>query len=111
VYDKPKVKPIDFAGALPDEFAFSIASILCEHYPHQDNFLPIYWPPLETRNEHTAILANDYYAYSAGGNIINNVMKENYNRLVSIAYYNMKLTSYPFKHKDKRTYLTERNKF
>lgn len=80
IYENPLCPVTEFAGALPDEFAFSMAMIKEKLYPHQDEFYPIYWQP---RDKHKPIdvVADNYYGLSIGGSVTHSVITEQYNRL------------------------------
>lgn len=78
VFDNPKVNTViyakgkkisdSFAGDIPDELAFDIASAVLEHYPHQVNFVPIYWFATDGKKNDSEIMKN-YFGYSIGGSI------------------------------------------
>ena len=84
VYENPKAKPVTFAGAIPDEVAFSLASILCNHYPHKDNYIPVFWQVKEKRNIYDRI-HQDYYMLSIGGKVLDDGTIHEYDRL-ALAY-------------------------
>lgn len=86
VYDNPLTRPTSIGGALPDEYAFNIASSIMGIHPHDDQFYPIYWefkravmrkPPVDQFE----IMAK-YWAYSVGGNETTLDQKNLYNRWI-----------------------------
>jgi len=79
IFDNPKVSTViyskgkkiadSFAGDVPDELAFDIASCVLKKYPHKDNFVPIYWFATEPKMDMNSIL-NKYFGFSIGGSAI-----------------------------------------
>ncbi len=81
VYQNPIVSPVTFAGAIPDEVAYSIASILLNHYPHKDNYLPVYWQPREKKKTAYDRIHEQYYLMSIGGKMLTDSTVHEYDRL------------------------------
>lgn len=106
IYDNPKVEAKKFANGLPDEFAFSIASMLLEVYPHKDNYLPGYWYPAEQAHYKPGQLFALFDFMSMGGNRLPQFIVEQYDNLVK--YYAQKKGLNIYKFKNKASYLIER---
>lgn len=106
IYDHPKVEAKKFANGLPDEFAFSIASMILEIYPHKDNYLPGYWYPAEQAHYKSGQLFQLFDFMSMGGNRLPQFVIEQYDNLVK--YYAQKNGLNVYKFKNKASYLTER---
>lgn len=66
LYDNPPTKPTEFAGDIPDEYAFTIAIALLEHYPHKEFFLPLFWQNAERFRTLTNVIEN-FKGLSVGG--------------------------------------------
>lgn len=103
VYDNPLTRSIKIGEALPDEYAFNIAtSILGYQF---DAWSPIYWEykrqvmnkPIESE----FVLFNNYYAFSVGGNVTVDWQKSIYNRHISGSMGNLGLSHLVFKLNDK----------
>lgn len=95
VFENPIVSPVTFAGAIPDEVAYSIASILCNHYPHQDNYLPVYWQPREKKKTAYSRIHEQYYLLSIGGKMLTDSTVHEYDRLAR-AYASKENIANPF---------------
>lgn len=109
IYDKPKITPVKFANGYADEFAFSIACMLKETYPHKDNFIPAFWYPAERKEYKPSYLNKNYLMISMGGNRQQNSSIAIYNNLVKHYVLKSGLNNiYLFK--NKFTYLPERSK-
>lgn len=113
VYTKPKVKPKEFAGAYPDEYAFAVAMSILKFYPSIDNYVPSFWYPREKKDLLLHQIAELYLTLSIGGAYVDESSKKQYNAVVKRAFNELGLKSQPFQitnFTDKRTYLTERTK-
>jgi hypothetical protein len=113
VYTKPKVKPKEFAGAYPDEYAYAVAMSILQFYPSIDNYVPTFWYPREKKDLHLHQIAELYLTLSIGGAYVDESSKKQYNAVVKRAFNELGLQSIPFQitnFTDKRTYLTERTK-
>lgn len=109
IYDKPKITPVKFANGYADEFAFSIACMLKEMYPHKDNFLPGFWYPAERKEYKPGYLNANYLYVSMGGNRQQSHIVAMYNNLVKHYVLKSGLNNiYLFK--NKYNYLPERSK-
>lgn len=108
-YDHLLVKSFVFGGAIPDELPFGIAMIQNEIYPHQENFLPVYWEVTEKRQMHTnpGELYKEFYAYSTGGSFHSKSMKIFYNNLAKY-FFNKAGLQNPYQLMNKRDYIPER---
>lgn len=106
IYDNLKVKAKIFAGALPDELPFTIASAQLEVYPHKDDFIPSYWTKLGG-HKHVYQLSNEYFLISMAGTNSASSSIEIYNVLTSAAYQKLGLQQ-PYKWKNKKSFLRER---
>lgn len=111
VFEKPLTVTVSFnGGGVADEYAFNVASGVCELYPHKDNWTPIYWAwehdkyRLKRRQ-----IISDYYAYSLGGNRNKPEQAKFFNDL---SKYFSKLTglTYPMEAKNKREHIQTRVK-
>lgn len=108
IFSNPKVKPVEFAGSVPDELAFNIAGALLKHYPHQVGYRPVFWQHINPRRiVGIPEVMETYYSYSMGGNRALEVMKRNYNLLAEHCFRKINLL-YPWKFMDKRRYLPQR---
>ena len=106
VYDNLKVAATVFAGSIPDELPFAIASAQLAIYPHKDNFTPSYW----ANAMGNTILYNIYknhFTMSMAGNMANDTQRGNYNILTTAAYQKLGLQQ-PYQWKNKRSFLSER---
>lgn len=109
-WDGPLVSPRAFAGTMPDEFAFSVAGILQDSYPHKDFWRPSFWAYVNSRNGYPDTeIWNNYYLYSAGGKVATARMRTFYNNRVRSVYKQMGL-QHPFELRDKSKYIPERQK-
>lgn len=101
----------EFAGGVPDELPLSIAMALTSTYPHQQNWIPVYWEHLEKKRlyEDSESINNQHYAFSCGGKVTPPAVKEFYNMLASVAFQNAKL-QYPYFIINKKDFLPERKK-
>lgn len=107
VWEQPLIEPKSFAGSVPDEFAFSVASIMCGVYPHQSPWLPSYWTRENPRVVIGAEELKSFFTYSIGGNVTTARQKEFYNRKARICFQKMDL-QHPYQVKDKIMFLEER---
>jgi hypothetical protein len=82
IYEKPLVEVVKFGNDLPDEFAFSIASIITNTYPHKDNWRMLYWKRLNGVKKLEDI-TNNYFGYSFGGHSIDEWTRSHYNILAT----------------------------
>ena len=106
IFDKPKVHHVVFAGSIPDELAYEIAFMVEKMYPHQDNYLPAYWPlfggPIKQYFE-----LKEYGFYNMAGNLPDDYMIKNYNNLVRW-HFNKAGLSNPYLFIPKAKFLPER---
>jgi hypothetical protein len=112
IYENPKVKTLEFGGSqMADELAFMIASSITGMFPHQDKWQPIFWHHKQPGKKNLAPyqLAQDFWAYSMGGNGHPTNIIANYNSLVN-HYCNILGFSNSYLWKDKKTYLNTRVK-
>ena len=70
VYDTRPLAWTVFDGGVPDEYAFDIASCLLGHYPHEDNYISIYWHGMDGRKDWNKDVVRNYIGFSLGGNFI-----------------------------------------
>jgi hypothetical protein len=70
VYDTRPVPWAVFDGAVPDEYAFDIATCITSQYPHQDHYIPIYWHGMDGRRDWNKEIVKNYIGFSLGGNFI-----------------------------------------
>jgi hypothetical protein len=107
-FDHPKVKTVTFNGDMPDEFAFAIAMLKHNLYPHQCPYIPLYWyltdKQLGTSLEY---VISNYHGYSIGGNATPDSVQRNYNRMAA-AYFQRLGLQYPYKVRPKRAFMVER---
>jgi hypothetical protein len=118
VFDNPLVSTViqrngkkiadNFGGDLPDELAFNISSAVLKHYPHKENFVPVFWFATEPKTEATALM-NKYYGYSIGGNSMPSPVLQRY---LQLCRFYAKSLGLPFHYNvnPKRSWLPERKK-
>lgn len=70
VYDTRPVAWTVFDGAVPDEYAYDIASCITGHYPHRDQYIAIYWHGMDGRLDWNKEVIKNYIGFSLGGNYI-----------------------------------------
>lgn len=75
IYDAPPVKATQFDSGLSDEFAFSTAMMLLQHYPHQDHYIRIYWSYAEKEHDWYTHVTKNFLAFSLGGNMLRDRIK------------------------------------
>jgi hypothetical protein len=109
IYEKPLIKVVNFGNDLPDEFAFSIASITTETYPHLDNWRVLYWRRLNGIKKLEDI-TNNYFGYSFGGNSLDEWTRTHYSILATA---NARIVGIPDIHiaQSKRRFAEGREKF
>jgi hypothetical protein len=110
VYKDNKIKSAKrFANAtMADELAFQAAAIVTGIYPHKQNWLPNFWFDRDQRNSRKyPYELTDYITYSIGGNIVPQVVKNNYNILAKSYFAKLGLSN-PYQVEDKRNFLPER---
>lgn len=113
IFDNPKPGTKEFAGsAMPDELAFILASLMTGILPHQENWLPIYWYFRAKNHRHLQPyqLSDLYHGYSIGGNITPEYAKAHYNNLASHYAVQMGIDK-PYKVRDKRSFISNRQKY
>lgn len=82
VFVNPKIKPtVDFAGDMPDELAYNIASNLCGFEPRQPIDVFLYWYFMDSRTIPWSEVVEKYYGYSIGGNNIQQSTITRYSQL------------------------------
>lgn len=108
IYDNPKITFFKVGEVMPDELALNISGALLKHYPHQDNYCPVYWYfiHLNKWNDKKAMY-NNYYAMSVGGNSLPEYVRFFYDRLVAACFSKIGI-KHPFKIQNKRSWLPER---
>ena len=82
IYDKPLIEVKPFSNDLPDEFAFSIASITTDTYPHLDNWRVLFWKRYNGAKKLEDI-TNNYFGYSFGGHSIDEWTRTHYSILAT----------------------------
>lgn len=108
IYRDPRITPTSFAGGIPDEYAFAVAQMLCNHYPHATPFLPGYWGKAEQHNKLSdSDLYSRYHYISLGGSAVPSSCIQRYNRLSMLYAQRYGATDW-YQHKDKRQWLTSR---
>lgn len=109
-FEHPNLKTLtSFGGArLADELAFQLASIVTGQYPHKEVFNPVMWYARDRKKMALRTYELKELAYSVGGHQVPSIVKENYNKLAAAAFAKMGL-QYPYKLKDKRTFIPERS--
>lgn len=107
-FENPKMATVKFDGDMPDEFAFAIAMLKHNLYPHECPYIPLYWYLTDKRlgTSLEYVIAN-HYGYSVGGNATPDSVQRNYNRLAS-AYFRKLGMQYPYKVRPKRSYMAQR---
>ncbi len=82
IFINPKVKPsIDFAGDLPDEYAYNIACNLLGFEPRKPNEVFVFWNFLDNRRTPWNEIISNYYGYSLGGNNLEKSTIEKYTQM------------------------------
>jgi hypothetical protein len=83
VLKEMKVSPERLGGGIPDELCFNIAAAICQHYPHEEKYCPIFWHYVHGRPESgkRTVLLNKFYAVSMGGNAVPDDVRSLYNGL------------------------------
>lgn len=102
IYDNIKVKATVFAGSIPDELPFAIATSQLQIFPHQDKYKPSYWIK-SGDNRHIYELSEEYYLISMAGINQNSTIINNYNILTTAAYQKLGLQQ-PYQWKNKRSF-------
>jgi hypothetical protein len=67
IFDHPPIPSVDFRGGVSDEYAFNLAMAANGIYPHEDNYIPVYWPFLEGRHDWNKVIVQKYIGFSLGG--------------------------------------------
>ena len=109
VFNDPRVKMKHvFDGDIPDEFAFAIAMIQNNIYPHETPFVPLYWF-LTDKNKGSSLefVLSNYCGYSVGGNATPESVRRNYDRLAR-SYFGKLNLQHPFPLIQKRRILSSR---
>lgn len=109
VFESPKVKCLNFAGAtMADELAFMIASMQLDYYSQISPYMVIFWHKREVdKRLRTYQIEEPFIGYSMGGAQNTTYAVENYNILVGAAFFKLKLR-YPYKYVPKSIFLKER---
>lgn len=108
IYNSPLVKLVDFAGEPPDEPSFSIASALLNHYPHQDNYKPIFFRMWNNDKDISyKELQAKYIGISIGGHSNTNSAPI-YQMIANEVCAKMEVTGWRFK--NKKDFLDKRRK-
>jgi hypothetical protein len=113
IYTENKLKSVmRFSGGqMADELAFQIASMQTGLYPHKENWLPNFWHRRDKINAYAyPYQLKQYYTYSIGGNANPPHVAGNYNNLAAF-YYSKQGLQNPYKARDKRSFLPERQKY
>lgn len=97
-----------FDGDIPDEFAFAIAMIQNNIYPHKTPFVPLYWYLTDSkRGSSLEFVLSNFTGYSVGGNATPENVRRKYNRLAR-SYFGKLNLQHPFPIIQKRQALTTR---
>lgn len=110
-YTNPEIEHKSFSTGLPDELAYTIASLKLKMPPHKKNWDPVFWHFRNKKDARLSVhqLKNKYIALSVGGNQLPIYIKAHYNNLA--IFYNQKMgIAKSKKVTDKRLYLIERAK-
>ncbi len=108
VHSKGKKIADGFGGDIPDELAFDIASCVLKKYPHQENFVPVFWFSADKAKDMNEIMKN-HYGYSIGGNVFPAPVLKRY---TGLCRFYAKALGLPFHYNvhPKRQWLPERKK-
>ncbi len=110
-YDCYVKRPFDFftwAGGIPDELVFNIATALCKIELKNFPFTPIYFVDYENTKERNLIFQK-YYAMSMAGNWLPSNIVEFYNTLVKSNYTKHQAhIRFPYLWENKKQFLPER---
>jgi len=101
------ISHIEFGGCIPDELPLWIAIAQTKVEPHQEMFLPVFWPMDSKDIKRISDLNKEYIALSIGGNSLHPVQKNNYDILVTL-YAKMLNLRYIFKAQPKKKWIANR---
>lgn len=104
----PKVDVTLFGGYVPDEFALNVAASILDMQPDRLDWKPSYWYNIVKKGIPLPILAQQYYVFSAGGNVSSAMIKKQYNHIMAAAFHKLRL-QYLFMLHSKRESIAERN--
>jgi len=108
IYDSPKTRTVAIGGAVPDEYAFNIATSTLGIYPHQENFDPIFWDfkrgAMKEQPQPLSTIMSTKWAYSVGGKVTSDQQKDIYNNQIKAALNAAKLQNLVFTLRDKNEF-------
>ena len=105
---KPKTNYVQFAGGIPDELALGVAVMQTEMRPHEEPWHPAYWEYAHAaRPQQMSQINSEYFAYSIGGNILTELMKQQYGDITKRAATTTQM-SIPFLPRNKRHLIQNR---
>lgn len=104
IFDNPKVKAVDFAGDIPDELAYNIATASLGIYPRMDREVFIYWDYLDRKaNPLWTEIVKKFFGFSIGGNSVQQSAIQRYTQMAK-AHANALGLPYHFNIYPKRTW-------
>lgn len=85
-YEEPGIEYKKIANQMPDELAYTIASMRTGIVPHSKDWCPIFWHLRNRKDTHLQIyqLNKKYIAYSVGGNMLPQYVKASYDNLLTL---------------------------
>jgi hypothetical protein len=99
-----------FDGDIPDEFAFAMAMIKHEMYPHTCPYIPLYWYLTDNHLGTKMSFVNaNFLGYSIGGNKIPETARRNYDRTAAAAFQRLGIRN-PYQVKQKKQFAASRTK-
>lgn len=108
IYENPRIKLKEFDGDIPDEFAFAMAMIKHDIYPHQCPYVPLYWYLTDkAKGSSLSYCIENYIGYSVGGNATPATVRKRYNQLAK-SYFGRLGLQHPFPIRQKRQVLASR---
>jgi hypothetical protein len=109
IYDNPKVKVKEFGGGLPDEAFFTLALEMDNVKLPLMPFEPTYWQPRYFTQLHSRQhIQDNYFLLSVGGANYLQRIKEIYDSLCDMYFYQTQLPGVPFPLQPKSRILTQR---
>jgi len=106
IFDSPKVKTWNFAGDVPDEFAFNVALSVLGIKPHKDKWRPFWWVNSD-RKMPWADVVNQKLGVSMAGNKHNPETINKYNIILKYAAQKAGIDNF-YKFRSKKEWLKER---
>lgn len=104
------ISHIEFGGCIPDELPLWIAMAQLGVEPHQEMFLPIFWPMDSKSIMRVSDLNKEYVGLSIGGNSISPIQKNNYDLLVTL-YAKILNLRYKFQCHPKKKWVADRHTY